>query len=132
LSNGQKIITFLWKLWIAGDAATTMEKYHSICTFSVIHIAVLPTNVRKERDTIFVGTARIFPATTFIFCDFCALSPTQRKTILVKYTIIEENRTRVFYNWLQHFSRESLKKEFEKGGFTADDFYSDVCGTPFS
>jgi len=139
-------------------------------------------------------TENQFDLIIMIFCDFCALSPTQRKTILDKYyrflkpggsvlldvhsanmfnaitakaiyernlmnrfwspndyfgflntykyeaekvtldkyTIIEENRTRVFYNWLQHFSRESLKKEFKKGGFTVDDFYSDVCGTPFS
>jgi hypothetical protein len=54
------------------------------------------------------------------------------KVTLDKYTIIEEYRTRVFYNWLQHFSRESLKKEFERGGFTVEDFYWDVCGTPFS
>ena len=46
------------------------------------------------------------------------------KVTLDKYTIIEENRTRVYYNWLQHFNRESLKKEFEKGGFTIEDFYS--------
>ena len=139
-------------------------------------------------------TEKQFDLIIMIFCDFCALSPTQRKTILDKfyqflkpggsvlldvhslntfnaitakaiyernlldhfwspndyfgflntykyeaekvtldkYTIIEENRTRVYYNWLQHFNRESLKKEFEKGGFTIEDFYSGVCGTPFS
>jgi len=139
-------------------------------------------------------TEKQFDLIIMIFCDYCALSPTQRKTILDKfyrflkpggsvlldvhslitfnaitakaiyernlmnrfwspndyfgflntykyeaekvtldkYTIIEENRTRVFYNWLQHFSRESLKKEFEGGGFTVEDFYSDVCGTLFS
>ena len=135
-----------------------------------------------------------FDLIIMIFCDFCALSPTQMKTILDKffrflkpggsvlldvhslntfnaitakaiyernlmdhfwspndyfgflttfkyesekvtldkYTIIEVNRARVFYNWLQHFGRESLKKELERGGFTVEDFYSDVCGKPFS
>ena len=139
-------------------------------------------------------TEKQFDLIIMIFCDFCALSPTQRITILDKfyrflkpggsvlldvhslntfnaitekaiyernlmnhfwspndyfgflttykyeaekvtldkYTIIEENRTRVYYNWLQYFSRESLKKEFEGGGFTVKDFYSDVCGTLFS
>jgi SAM-dependent methyltransferase len=77
-------------------------------------------------------TEKQFDLIIMIFCDYCALSPEQRKTILDKYTIIEENRTRVVYNWLQHFSRESLEKEFERGGFTVEDFYSDVCGTPFS
>jgi 2-polyprenyl-3-methyl-5-hydroxy-6-metoxy-1,4-benzoquinol methylase len=55
----------------------------------------------------------------------------KEKVILDKYTIIEKNRTRVIYNWLQYFSRESLQKEFEENGFEVDAFYSDVAGTPF-
>jgi 2-polyprenyl-3-methyl-5-hydroxy-6-metoxy-1,4-benzoquinol methylase len=139
-------------------------------------------------------TEKQFDLIIMIFCDFCALSPTQRKTILDKfyrflkpgasvlldvhslntfnaitakaiyernlldhfwspndyfgflttfkyeteevtldkYTIIEENRTRVIYNWLQHFSRESLTKEFKGSGFIVEGLYSDVCGTHFS
>jgi len=129
-----------------------------------------------------------------IFCDFCALSPTQRKTLLAKfhkflkpsglvlldvyslnafndkdevityeynqldhfwspenyygflntfkydkekvtldkYTIIEKERTRVFYNWLQYFSQDSLRKEFEENRFEVIEFYSDVAGSDFS
>jgi 2-polyprenyl-3-methyl-5-hydroxy-6-metoxy-1,4-benzoquinol methylase len=139
-------------------------------------------------------TEKQFDLIIMIFCDFCALSPIQRKTILDKfyrflkpgasvlldvhslnmfnaitvkaiyernlldhfwspndyfgflstfkyetekvtldkYTIIEENRTHVIYNWLQHFSRESLTKEFEGGGLIVEGLYSDVCGKPFS
>ena len=135
-----------------------------------------------------------FDLITMIFCDFCALSPGQRKTLLArfhtylkpggsvlldvhslntfnkmdeavtyehnqldhfwspddyygflntfkydkkkvildKYTIIEESRTRVVYNWLQFFSQNSLRKEFEDNGFEAKAFYSDVAGLPFS
>ena len=54
------------------------------------------------------------------------------KVTLDKYTIVEENRTRVVYNWLQHFNRESLSREFVESGFWVEEFYSDVCGTPFS
>jgi SAM-dependent methyltransferase len=130
---------------------------------------------------------------TMIFCDFCALSPSQRKTMLAKfykflkpggsvlldvhslnafnsrkeaatyernqldhfwspdeyygflntfkyrteevtldkYTIIEETRTRVIYNWLQYFSRDSLRHEFEEHRFAAHEFYSDVAGQAF-
>ena len=136
---------------------------------------------------------KTFDLITMIMCDFCALSPEQRKTILSKfhsflkqggsvlldvyslnnfnqkeesstyelnqlnnfwspedyycfvntfiyekekvsldkYTIIEESRTRVVYNWLQYFSRESLRKEFEESGFEIETFYSNVAGDPF-
>jgi hypothetical protein len=129
-----------------------------------------------------------------IFCDFCALSPAQRKTLLKKYhtflkpggsllldvhslnifdqkeesaiyelnqlngfwspdkyygfvntfkyenekvtldkyTIVEENRTRTVYNWLQYFTRESLTEELTENGFTVQAFFSDVAGTPFN
>ncbi|MHC4783797.1 MAG: class I SAM-dependent methyltransferase [Planctomycetota bacterium] len=128
-----------------------------------------------------------------IFCDFCALSPDQRKTLLQKYhtflkpggsllldvhslnifnekqesatcelnqlngfwspntyygfvnsfkydkekvsldkyTIIEKNRTRTVYNWLQYFSRESLTHELAENGFNVQDCFSDVAGASF-
>ncbi|HUV63106.1 MAG TPA: methyltransferase domain-containing protein [Sedimentisphaerales bacterium] len=53
------------------------------------------------------------------------------KVVLDKYTIIQPERTRTVYNWLQHFSPESLKSEFEDAGFTQCEFYSDVAGKPF-
>ncbi len=139
-------------------------------------------------------TEKRFDLITMIFCDFCALSPAQRKVLLGKfhqflkpggsvlldvhslnmynnreeaatfernqmdhfwsedeyfaflnlfkyedekvtldkYTIIEESRTRVIYNWLQYFSRDSLRNELEENGFRVDAFYSDVAGAPFS
>jgi len=138
-------------------------------------------------------TEKRFDLITMIFCDFCALSPLQRKTLLAKfytflkpsgsvlldvhslntfnsrdevatyernqldnfwapenyygflnifkydkekitldkYTIIEEARTRVVYNWLQYFSQDSLREEFEENGFEAEEFYSDVAGSTF-
>ncbi|MDJ0622327.1 MAG: class I SAM-dependent methyltransferase [Desulfocapsaceae bacterium] len=139
-------------------------------------------------------TEHRFDLIIMIFCDFCALSPMQRKSLIAKfhnflkpggavlldvhtlniykekeeaalyernqldgfwspneyygfvntfkyddeqvsldkYTLIERKRTRVVYNWLQYFSRESLSREFEKGGFKVEGFYSDVSGTVFS
>jgi len=139
-------------------------------------------------------TEERFDLITMIFCDFCALSPSQRKTLLDKfrkflksggsvlldvhslntfdsreasatyehnplnkfwapgdyygflnifkydkekvtldkYTIVEESRTRVVYNWLQYFSQESLREEFEENGFKAEEFYSDVAGAAIS
>ena len=56
----------------------------------------------------------------------------KEKVILDKYTIIEENRIRVVYNWLQYFSQDSLREEFEESGFEVAEFYSDVAGSAFS
>ncbi|MCG8549708.1 MAG: class I SAM-dependent methyltransferase [Desulfobacterales bacterium] len=147
-----------------------------------------------RRNYLEFDTDRRFDLITMIFCDFCALSPSQRKTLLArfytflkpggsvlldvhslntfnrreeaaiyernqldhfwspddyygflntfkydeekltldKYTIVEPDRTRVVYNWLQYFSRDSLQREFEESGFRVEAFYADVAGTPFS
>lgn len=147
-----------------------------------------------HRNYLEFDTERRFDLITMIFCDFCALGPEQRTSLLGgfltflkpggavlldvhtlniykdreeaalyernqldgfwspddyfgflntfkyddeqvtldKYTIVERNRTRVVYNWLQYFSRESLTEEFEKSGFDVEAFYSDVEGTEFS
>ena len=139
-------------------------------------------------------TEERFDLITMIFCDYCALSPSQRKTLLGKFrkflkpdgsvlmdvhslnifksrdevatyepnqldhfwsaneyycflntfkydkekitldkfTIIEEARTRVVYNWLQYFSQDSLKEELEESGFEITEFYSDVAGSTYS
>ncbi len=54
----------------------------------------------------------------------------EEKVLLDKYTIIEESRKRVVYNWLQCFSQESLRKEFEENGLTIEATYGDVAGAP--
>ncbi len=53
------------------------------------------------------------------------------KVVLDKYTIVEAQRTRTVYNWLQYFSSESLRSEFEEAGFAQHELYGDVAGTPF-
>jgi len=55
----------------------------------------------------------------------------REKVVVDKYTIIEANRTRTIYNWLQYFSPEALEEEFVQCGFTIENFYSDVAGSPF-
>ncbi len=145
-------------------------------------------------DYLEFETNEKFDLITMIFCDYCALSPAQRKILLAKmhkflkpggkvlldvysitafdskseiatyefnqldnfwsaneyygflntfkydaekltldkYTIIEKDSTRVVYNWLQHFSEESIKSEFDENGFVVAEVYSDVAGTAFS
>ncbi|MDD4357209.1 MAG: class I SAM-dependent methyltransferase, partial [Smithellaceae bacterium] len=56
----------------------------------------------------------------------------EEKVVLDKYTIIETQRSRTVYNWLQYFSPEDLEREFGECGFAIECYYSDVAGTPFS
>lgn len=138
-------------------------------------------------------TEERFDLVLMIMCDFCALSPTQRKGILLKfhrilkpsgsvlldvysqsafeqkeeaatyevnqlngfwspnkyygflntfkynkervaldkYTIIESDRTRKVFNWLQYFTPEDLEREFMDAGFSIKGLYADVAGTPY-
>jgi len=50
------------------------------------------------------------------------------KVSLDKYTIIEETRTRVVYNWLQYYDPEALKREIEGSGFVLEEVLGDVAG----
>jgi len=55
----------------------------------------------------------------------------EEKVALDKYTIIELDRNRKVYNWLQYFAPEDLEREFIEAGFSVKGFYSDVAGTPY-
>jgi len=55
----------------------------------------------------------------------------KEKVALDKYTIVELNRTRTVYNWLQYFAPEDLEREFRESGFSVKGLYSDVAGNPF-
>jgi len=53
------------------------------------------------------------------------------RVVLDKYTIVEAERTRTIYNWLQYFSPESLRSEFENADFKVQQLYADVAGASF-
>ena len=55
----------------------------------------------------------------------------EEKVALDKYTIIELQRTRKVYNWLQYYAPEDLEREFIETSFSVKGFYSDVAGTPY-
>ena len=56
----------------------------------------------------------------------------EEKVILDKYTIIESERTKQVYNWLQYFAPEDLESEFVEAGFFVKGIYSDVAGNHYS
>jgi SAM-dependent methyltransferase len=55
----------------------------------------------------------------------------EEKVLLDKYTIVESDRVRTVYNWLQYFSPEGIRAEFSHSGFKVTNLYSDVAGRPF-
>ena len=55
----------------------------------------------------------------------------EEKVVLDQYTIVEANKTRTVYNWLQHFTLGSLQAELSVAGFSIESNYADVSGTPF-
>lgn len=50
---------------------------------------------------------------------------------LDKYTIIESDKIKTYYNWLQYFDRESIINELKENGLKVVEVYSDVSGAPF-
>ena len=55
----------------------------------------------------------------------------KEKVVLDKYTIVELDRIRTVYNWLQYFAPEDLDREFVEGGFSVEELHSDVAGIPY-
>lgn len=53
------------------------------------------------------------------------------KVVLQKHTIVEPERIRTVYNWLQYFGPEAINEEFSRSGLKVTEFYSDVAGKPF-
>lgn len=55
----------------------------------------------------------------------------ESKLMLDKYTIIKEKETVEIYNWLQHFSPESIREEVEANGFQIVEMHGDLIGLPY-
>ena len=55
----------------------------------------------------------------------------KEKVSLDKYTIVEKSQTRVVYNWMQYYSQETLRAEFQENGFELENIYLNVAGDAF-
>jgi 2-polyprenyl-3-methyl-5-hydroxy-6-metoxy-1,4-benzoquinol methylase len=86
---------------------------------------------KEESATYELNQLNSFWSPEDYYCFVNTFKYKEEKVTLDKYTIIEESRTRTVYNWLQHFSKDSLQDEFEENGFNVEDFYSDVAGSSF-
>jgi 2-polyprenyl-3-methyl-5-hydroxy-6-metoxy-1,4-benzoquinol methylase len=89
-------------------------------------------NQKEETATYELNQLNGFWSPDDYYCFVNTFKYEKEKVILDKYTIIEKTRKRVVYNWLQYFSADSLRKEFEENGFKVKEVYSDVAGKAFS
>ena len=89
-------------------------------------------NQREEAETYEHSRLNGFWSPENYYCFQNTFKYDEEKVVLDKYTIIEEKRTRVVYNWLQYYNMDSLRKEFEENDFEVEGFYADVTGTTIS
>lgn len=65
------------------------------------------------------------------YCFLNTFKYDEDKVSLDKYTIFENGKEQVIYNWLQYFDKNSLEKEFVEAGFEIKEYFSDVTGKEF-
>lgn len=53
------------------------------------------------------------------------------KVTLEKYTMVEKNRIRKIFNWLQHYDQESITNEFTASGLIIEKYLANVAGDEF-
>jgi len=89
-------------------------------------------NQREESATYEWNQLNGFWSPEDYYCFINTFKYETEKVMLDKYTIIEESRKRVVYNWLQYYSKESLAKEFEANGFVIEHLFADVSGKTYT
>ena len=87
---------------------------------------------REESATYEFNQLNGFWSASDYYCFVNTFKYDNEHVVLDKYTIVEEKRTRTVYNWLQFYSEDSLREEFEENGFRVDSLYADVAGQPLS
>ena len=89
-------------------------------------------NKREEQSVYEIDLLNKFWSPDKYFGFLNVFKYEKEKVILDKYTIVEKEKTRLIYNWLQYFSVESLKKELEENNFKIHELYSDLTGSEFN
>jgi 2-polyprenyl-3-methyl-5-hydroxy-6-metoxy-1,4-benzoquinol methylase len=87
---------------------------------------------RKEAATYEVNQLNGFWSPNKYYGFLNTFKYNEKKVVLDKYTIIESDRTKTIYNWLEYFDPEKLERELMKGSFFIKELYSDVAGTPYN
>ncbi|MFZ0482064.1 MAG: methyltransferase domain-containing protein [Desulfobacterales bacterium] len=112
-----------------------LSKFHEILkpsgSFLLDVYSLSAFEQREEAATYEVNQLNGFWSPNKYFGFLNTFKYDEEKVALDKYTIIELDRTRKVYNWLQYFAPENLEREFIEAGFSVKGLYSDVAGTPY-
>jgi SAM-dependent methyltransferase len=85
----------------------------------------------NEGVTYSVNPVNNFWSSSGNFCFKNTFKYDTEKISLDKYTIIEKDRTRTIFNWLQHYNEESISNEFAGSGLRIDKYLANVAGDVF-
>lgn len=86
---------------------------------------------RKEISTYEVVPAGGFWSPEKYYCFTNTFKYEDVKVTLDKHTVIEKNRTRQIFNWLQHYNQESIAAEFAQSGLIIEKYLANVAGDEF-
>lgn len=115
--------------------ATMLGKFHAmLAPGGFVLLDVYSLRAFEERDEAAVygenlGDGFWSACPYFGFHNTCKYE--EERVVLDKYTIVEAQRTRAIYNWLQCFSPDALQREFEDAGFRNLELRGDVAGAAF-
>ena len=122
LSPGQrKVLLEKFKILLNPDGSLLLD-VHSLNAF----------NQTEERATYAVNLENGFWSPEKYYEFLNTFKYDDVKVTLDKYTIIERNRTRYIYNWLQHYDKESIAKEFAGSGLKIEKYLANVAGDEFN
>jgi 2-polyprenyl-3-methyl-5-hydroxy-6-metoxy-1,4-benzoquinol methylase len=85
----------------------------------------------KEATSIEVSQLNGFWSPNPYYCLLNSFKYDEKKVTLDKYTIVEADRIRTVYNWLQYYEPESLKAEFFACGLNIQEYLGNVAGDKY-
>jgi len=97
--------------------------------FDVYGLSALATHQEKRSFTPNPSGGFWSPRSYFEFVSTFVYE--REKVSLDKYVIVEEDRTRTVYNWLQHYDPAVLRGELDRNGYDLTELLGDLTGAPF-
>ena len=115
--------------------AVLLEKFKSILSEAgrvVLDVYSLSAFADKEEGSIYEkNQLNGFWSANPYYGFVTSFKYDQEKVSLDKYTIIESDRQREVYNWLQYFSPDALEREVNAAGLRVDEVHGVVAGSQY-
>jgi SAM-dependent methyltransferase len=118
-----------------GQRKLLLEKFRGLLKpkGSILLDAYLMNAFRQKTEsaTYSVSLENGFWSPEKYYCFLNAFKYDDVKVTLDKYTIIERDRTRQIFNWLQYYDKESMAEEFAGSGLKIEKYLANVAGDEF-